>query len=65
MNDILQKLEGLEAEVERLKAENKELRERIDWGQRRPKTAAELAESWKKKLEDEASYAREISKTFV
>ena len=58
-------LEELAAEVEALRAENKDLRESLEQGERRPRTTAQIIEDWRKKLEDEAEYVKTIEKDFV
>lgn len=61
-------LEELAAEIEELRAENKELRELIEQGEqgeRNPRTTAQILDDWKKKLQDEADYAKQIEKDFV
>lgn len=58
----------LEEELTALRAENKELRERIEQGEqgeRKPRTTAQILEDWKKKLQDEADYTKQIEKDFV
>ena len=61
-------LEELSAEIEELRAENKELTELIEQGEqgeRKPRTTAQILGDWKKKLQDESDYAKQIEKDFV